>query len=184
MNEKSPFALLHLEDIFQLLCRGRHICAEDGNIYFALHDNAAAFEDLFTHLGFKMEVHSRDFYYFRGGKSLSNRSERMALFIFILMEHLDGQGEAVEEGILTKKFSISELPHLGSKRYRSYMKEIGIADDEGLSGIVANLEKFGFAQRKGDTFRFRSPVYRFFDICGEIAQEANQSTVRKKEQVL
>jgi hypothetical protein len=184
MNEKSPFSLPHLEEIFQLLCRGRHVCAEDGSIYFALHDNAAAFEDLFTHLGFKMEVHSRDFYYFRGGKSLSNRSERMALFIFILMEHLDGQGEAVEEGILTKTFSISELPHLGSKRYRSYMKEIGIADDEGLSGIVANLEKFGFAQRKGDTFRFRSPVYRFFDICGAIVQEANQSTVHEKEQIL
>lgn len=184
MNNKSPFALPHLEEIFQLLCRGRHVCAEDGNIYFALHDNAAAFEELFTHLGFKMEVHSRDFYYFRGGKSLSTKSERMALFIFILMEHLDGQGEAVEEGILTKTFSIADLPHLCSERYRSYMEEIGIEDDDGLSSIVASLEKIGFAQRKGDTFRFRSPVYRFFDICGAIVQEANQSTTDEKEQVL
>ena len=108
----------------------------------------------------------------------------MALFIFILMEHLDGQGEAVEEGILTKTFSIVDLPHRSSKRYRSYMEEIGIADDEGLLGIVAKLEKFGFAQRKGDTFRFRSPVYRFFDICGAIVQKANQSTTDEKEQVL
>ena len=50
------------------------------------------------------------------------------------------------------------------------MKESGIADHDGLEGVVNNLEKFGFAVRKGGSFRFRSPVYRFFDICHAILQ--------------
>jgi hypothetical protein len=183
MSEASPFNLPYLEEIFQHLCRGRHICVEDGNIYFALHDNAAAFQDLFNHLGFEMEVHSRDFYYFKGGKSLSGRSEKMALFIFILMEYLEGQGESVEEGILTKTFSISELPHFSTERYRGYMKEIGIEDSDGLAAIVSNLDKFGFAQRRGDIFRFRSPIYRFFDICSSIVHEGEKSDSGEREPI-
>lgn len=71
MSETSPFALPYLAEIFQLLCRGRHICIEDGNIYFALHDDPKSYEELFKNLGFELEVHSREFYYFHGGKSLS-----------------------------------------------------------------------------------------------------------------
>ena len=94
----------------------------------------------------------------------------MALFIFILMEFLEGQGEPVAEGILTKEFSINDLPHFSTERYRLYMKESGITDRDGLETVVNNLEKFGFAVRKGGTFRFRAPVYRFFDICHTILQ--------------
>lgn len=181
MSDTSPYNLPHLEEIFQHLCRGRHICSEDGNLYYALQDNTDAYHDLFSHLGFSMEVHSRDFYYFKGGKSLSGRSEKMALFVFILIEYLEGQGEPVEEGILNKSFMIGELPHFSSERYQSYMKEIGIDDSDDLHGIISNLEKFGFAQRKGDSFRFRSPVYRFFDICSTIVRESEKNDSIDKE---
>lgn len=181
MSETSPFALPYLKEIFQQLRKGQHICAEDGNIYFALHDNASVYQDLFSHLGFKMEVHSRDFYYFSGSENLSDTSTKMALFIFILMEYLEGQGESVQEGILTKTFSINELPHFNTERYRSYMKEIGVEDFDGLAGIVSKMEKFGFAQRHGDTFRFRSPVYRFFDICSSMIQESEKSSLLDME---
>jgi hypothetical protein len=182
MTDVSPYALPHLEEIFQKLCRGRHICAEDGTIYHALHDNAASFVELFNHLGFHMETHPRDFYYFRGGKSLSETSARMALFIFILMEHLEGQCEPVEESMLTKKFSIDELPHFNKERYRLYMKESGVEDIDALAGVINSLEKFGFALQRGDSFRFRAPVYRFFDICHTILKQ-DQTTTPKEESV-
>jgi len=54
------------------------------------------------------------------------------------------------------------------------MKESGIADHDGLEGVVSQLERFGFAVRKGGFFRFRSPVYRFFDICHSILQADQQ----------
>ena len=92
----------------------------------------------------------------------------MAVFVFILMEFLANQGEAVEQGIITKTFALEELPHLKSDRYRTYMKEAGIEDEEDLVNVVNNLERYGFAQKKQGSFRFRAPIYRFFDVCHRI----------------
>ena len=98
----------------------------------------------------------------------------MALFVFILMEFLEGQGEAVAESILTKEFDLADMPHFSTERYRLYMKESGILNEEDLEKVVNNLVRFGFAVRRGGAFRFRSPVYRFFDICHSILQADQQ----------
>lgn len=169
---ENPCDLPFLDEMFRSLSRGRHICAEDGKLYHALYDNFDLYHKLFDVLGFRLEAHPRDFYYFRGekDKSISDASSRMALFIFILMEFLEGQGEPVAESILIREFTIADMPHFSTERYRIYMKESGIADHDGLEGVVNNMDRFGFAVRKGGAFRFRSPVYRFFDICHSILQ--------------
>ena len=64
---ENPCDLPYLDEIFQRLCRGRHICAEDGNYYHALYDNYDLYQQLFDRLGFRLESHPRDFY-FSGGK--------------------------------------------------------------------------------------------------------------------
>ena len=168
--ESSPFALPHLAEIFNELRRGRHLCAEDGVLFYDLRDNLDAFSDLFRQLGFRLEAHSRDFYYFRGEGSLSDTSSRMAVFFFILLESLAGRGEAGEEGMMGGPFAIAALPHLTSDRYRTYMHEVGVDDEEGLLNVVRNLERFGFLQRREGSFRFRAPAYRFFDLCMEILE--------------
>jgi hypothetical protein len=172
MTPGSPFALPKLKEVFEVLRRGRHLCPEDGDLYWALRDHLEAFTDLFSHLGFRLVAHPRDFFYFEGEGSLSEVSARMALFLFILIEHLADQGLAVEEGLMTRAFSLPELPHLGSDRYRAYLKEAGVEGEEGLEGILKNLERFGFARRTGGTgFRFRPPAYRFLDLCHEVLRK-------------
>jgi len=169
MKKDSPFALPQLEAIFDALRRGRHLCSEDGKSFFALRDNLEDFRDLFNHLGFHLVVHPRDFFYFRGKDSLSPQGSRMAVFIFILIEALADQGEPVVETLMTKTFTIGDLPHLKSARYRAYLKEIDITEEDGLRRIVQHLDRFGFVQKLTDnTFRFRSPAYRFFDACSQI----------------
>ena len=70
---------------------------------------------------------------------------------------------------MTRTFSIPELPHLKGARYRAYLKEAGASDEDELRGIVRQLERFGFIQRHSeDSFTFRTPAYRFFDVCIEI----------------
>ncbi len=165
MNATSPYALPYLEEIFRKLRRGEHICAEDGESYYALCKDIDLYIDLFRQLGFRLEYHPRNFYYFKGEGILSDASSRLALFVFILMEYIEGKGEPIVDTLLTKNFVIDELPHLTSDRYRAYMKEAGVEDSEGLENIVNSLGRLGFAQRKGNTFRFRVPIYRFFDIC-------------------
>ncbi len=177
MNPESDSNLPNLKEVFDRLRRGRHICAEDGVLYHALRDNAAAFSDLFKQLGFRLENHPKDFFYFHGEGDLSETTSRMAVFVFILMEFLANQGEAVEQGIITKTFSFEELPHLKSERYRTYMKEAGVEDEEGLSNVVNNLERYGFAQKRQGSFRFRAPIYRFFDVCHRILKLDENSSI-------
>ena len=93
----------------------------------------------------------------------------MADFVFILIETLSDQGEPVVDTLMTRTFSVPDLPHLKGARYRAYLKEAGATDEDDLRGILRQLERFGFIQRHtDDTFIFRTPAYRFFDVCIEI----------------
>ncbi|MHB8765221.1 MAG: condensin complex protein MksE [Deferrisomatales bacterium] len=173
MTDPSPFALPRLKEVFEALRRGRHLCPEDGDLYWALHDHRDAYQDLLSRLGFRLAAHPRGFFYVEGEGSLSDASARMALFLFVLIEHLADQGAPVEEGLMTRTFALADLPHLASDRYRAYLKEAGAEGEEGLEGIVRNLERFGFAQRTGGgSFRFRTPAYRFLDLCHRVLADA------------
>ncbi|KAF0189322.1 MAG: hypothetical protein FD168_577 [Desulfobulbaceae bacterium] len=169
MSPPSAFDLPQLEEIFDALRRGRHLCAADGKPYWALRDNLTDYQDLFQYLGFHLQEHPRDFFYFRGKDNLSPQASRMAVFVFILIESLSDQGEPVVDTLMTRVFAISELPHLKSARYRAYLKEAGASGEEDMLKIVSSLERFGFVQRSTDeSFTFRTPAYRFFDVCIEI----------------
>lgn len=176
MKQESPFALPHLGEIFDALRRGRHLCPEDGKLFWALRDHLEEFQDLFQNLGFHLVVHSRDFFYFRGKDSLSPQGSRMAVFNFILIEALADGGEPVVDTLMTKTFTIGELPHLKSARYRAYLKEIDATGEDDLRRIVQNLDRLGFVQKLTDeTFRFRAPAYRFFDACTQILATQQKS---------
>jgi Condensin complex protein MksE len=166
---KSPFELPYLAAIFNDLRRGRHICAEDGVLFSTLRDHFDSFSDLFRNLGFSLESHSRDFYYFRSSEgSLSDSASRMAVLFFILVETASGKGEAVEDSIMSGTFEIGDLPVFKSDRYRMYMHEAGVDDEEGLMNVIRSMERLGFVQRRERSFRFRVPAYRLFDLCVQI----------------
>ena len=93
----------------------------------------------------------------------------MAVFVFILIESLSDQGEPVVDTLMTRTFSVPDLPHFKSARYRAYLKEASATSDDDLRKIVGHLERFGFVQRQtDDSFSFRTPAYRFFDVCIDI----------------
>ncbi|WP_437656590.1 condensin complex protein MksE [Sorangium sp. So ce1182] len=171
---ENRFALPQLKDVFRQLSRGRHICREDGDPYWALRDRTAEFTDLFEQLGFQLRHHARDFFYF-DGEDLSEAGERMTVFMFVLVEHIGDQGTTIEEGLMQRDWSISHLPHLTSDRYRELMTRVGVPDEKGLRGVVMSLDRLGFVEQLGgDAFRFRRPTYRFLDLCVEIARSSER----------
>ena len=178
----GTYDLPYLSEIFDALRRGRHLCATDGKLFRALRDNIEEYQHLFQALGFKLEVHNRDFYYFRGKDSLSPQASRMAVFVFILIETLSDQGEPVVDSLMTRTFSVSELSHLRSARYRAYMKEAGVTTEDDLRGILRQLDRFGFIKRHSEnSFSFSTPAYRFFDVCIEIL--SREETQKSEEHV-
>ena len=167
---ESRFALPHLDKVFRLLGRGRHICLEDGEPYWALHDNKDDFVELFAQLGFHLMHHAHGFFYF-DGDDLSEAGERMAVFMFVFVEYLGDQGLSVEEGLMQREWPMAQLPHLTSDRYREVMAAVDVTDEKSLRGVVQSLDRFGFAEQMGaDAFRFKRPAHRFLDLCLSIPQ--------------
>jgi DNA-binding LacI/PurR family transcriptional regulator len=169
--------LPQLAEVFEALRRGRHICANDGELYHALKQHSEDYRQLFEKLGFKLVQHARDFFHFADASNFTETASRMALFIFILVEHLADHGMTVEEAIMTNRFDYATLPHLKSERYQTYMREAGVTTHEELIAIVRTMERYGFTRRLGaDTFAFNVPVYRFLDLCMNMAEQAEKET--------
>jgi hypothetical protein len=166
-----------MAEIFDALRKGRHVCSEDGGLFLALRDNRDAYEMLFTNLGFDFQEHSRGFFYFRGDSQLSEGAERMAVFMFVLIEALATQGHPVEEALMTRRFNLNELPHFQGERSRQYMKEVGVGSADDLPALLKNMGRLGFAEVAPDrTFRFRVPVCRFLELCTDfIAKDEEDS---------
>ena len=167
MSDK--YELPHLSEIFQVLQAGKHISFQDGTIFFALQDKLDDFIAIFSALGFELVSHPKDFYYFRmKGKTNTDSTKQIALFIFLLIEHLDRRENDLESALMDNRFHLNTLPHLKTERYRELMREVKITDEEGLVSVIANMQRYGIAITYGrSSFEFRSPVYRFFDLCAE-----------------
>jgi len=174
MNDNAPASLPRLKEIFRQLSAGRHISVEDGVVYQDMLKHEEAFKSLFSNLGFWMEKHPRGFFYFRGEERVSERAALMALFMFILVDHLAGRGAPIEESIMTNEFAINELPHLTAERYAMLMKDGGIADHEALEKLLKRMERLGFVACKNGRMRFRTPAYRLLDLCLQIHQETHE----------
>lgn len=160
-----------LKDIFEALRQGRHLCRADGTLYQQLDDHQAVYTHLFDQLGFELRKHTRDFYYFYAPNPLGDRSKRIAVFMFILIQSVTDQGQSIEEALMNQQFTYDELPHLSSARYQEIMAQLDVSDTDDLASIVTSMTRMGFADRINDqTFAFRTPVYRFLDICQDIAR--------------
>lgn len=165
-----------LGEIFEALRRGRHLSVKDGDLFHALKQNEEKFTGLFEALGFKLEHHARDFYYFHDASNFTDLSARMAVFLFILVESLADRGEVVADVLMTRRFVLAELPHLQGERYQAYMREAGIVTPEDLAGVVRTFERFGFARRlDAESFVFEAPAYRFLDLCLDLAATAPET---------
>jgi hypothetical protein len=171
-EQEQVIDLPNLASVFEALRRGRHICMSDGALYAALKSNVEKFRVLFSQLGFELQHHPRDFFYFVDRGNFTDLSARMSVFMFILIEDLADHGDAIEETLMSRHFRFSDLPHLTGDRYRKLMREAGVTDPIEVEHLVRAMERFGFVERlQDDSFTFRPPAYRFLDLCIQMAAD-------------
>lgn len=169
----KPSEIPMLEEIFERLRRGEHICPEDGEVYRALDAHAAELAELFGGLGFRLVRHRADFFHFTAPERFSPTGARVAVFAFILVEWLAGRGETVERAVMEEPFAVEDLPHLESRRYRRFMADVDVADASGMDNLLRQLERLGFVRFVSDgVLRFRRPAYRLLDLCAEVARRS------------
>jgi len=160
--------LENLGKIFDSLSRGRHISYVDGDLFESLNKAPGEYRALFMDLGFELVASSRGFYYFdgSGGRGLSSSVNRIALFVYIFVEHSADHGEGITDAVGNGLHRLSAMPHLDSERYRKYLKNVGVETAEHLSDILRQMDNMGFVRKiDEDQFRFLPPVYRIIDAC-------------------
>ena len=102
---------------------------------------------------------------------VNKTAQRLALFTFILVEHLADQGRdplAVLDG---GSLGRDELPALLEK-YRDLLLQAEVTtQDELEEKVMRRLTQLGFASEDNGIYRFLAPMHRFLDVCLSVQQD-------------
>lgn len=170
-----------LDSIFQLLSRGRHISIEEGEVWQLLNNSTSDYQEVFAALGFELVSDSRGYFYFHGSsRGLSDGTEKVALFVYVLVDWLADNGDNILESLFTTDFDANALPHLSNGRYNGYMSQVSVGDMKDLNLIIKNMSNLGFAkivEQEPLKFRFLSPIWRMLETCLNNNLEVNEQSV-------
>lgn len=163
----------NLDELFKELSRGRHISAQDGDLYSLLEQRPDDYILIFGKLGFDLIHDARGFYFFAGSnRGNADGVQKLALFVYIMIDWLADSGESITEAFAGKLFVVDSLPHLSSERYRTYLAHLDVSSPNDLADIIRRMDNLGFAKQSGQgTFRFLPPVHRIVDACLAIKTE-------------
>jgi hypothetical protein len=163
-----------LAPIFRELFKGYHVSRRDAELYSQLSNLQDAYRALFKALGYELVCDPRGFYYFvpeQIGAQVNKTAQRLALFTFIIVEHLADQGRdplAVLDG---GSLGRDELPPLLEK-YRELFLQAEVQTQEELEEkVMRRMTQLGFASEDNGTYRFLPPMHRFLDVCLSVQQD-------------
>ena len=169
LNELSQLA-----PIFRELFKGYHVSHRDAELYSQLSNQQDQYRALFKALGFELVCDTRGFYYFvpeQMGAQVNKTAQRLALFTFIIVEHLADQGRdplAVLDG---GSLGRDELPALLEK-YKDLFLQAEVTTQEELEEkVMRRLTQLGFASEDNGVYRFLAPMHRFLDVCLSVQQD-------------
>ena len=166
--------LSQLTPIFRELFKGYHISQRDAELYSQLSNLQDAYRALFRAMGFELVCDSRGFYYFvpeQMGAQVNKTAQRLALFTFIIVEHLADQGRdplAVLDG---GSLGRDELPPLLEKYRDLFLQAEVQTQDELEEKVMRRLTQLGFASEDNGIYRFLPPMHRFLDVCLSVQQD-------------
>lgn len=167
-----------LDLAFQSLSLGRHITIEDGEVWQLLNKSISEYQAVFSALGFELVNDSRGFFYFHGSnRGLSDGIEKLALFVYVLVDWLADNGNNVIESLFGKEYAADALPHLTNDRYKGYMAQVSVNDQKDLNGVIKKMNNLGFAKvtdQEPMKFRLLSPIWRMLETCLNSSLDASE----------
>jgi len=169
LNELSQLA-----PIFRELFKGYHVSRRDAELYSQLSNQQDQYRALFKALGFELVCDTRGFYYFvpeQMGAQVNKTAQRLALFTFIIVEHLADQGRdplAVLDG---GSLGRDELPPMLEKYRDLFLQAEVQTQDELEEKVMRRLTQLGFASEDNGIYRFLPPMHRFLDVCLSVQQD-------------
>ncbi len=160
--------MTQLAAAFRDLFKGYHISRSEPECYAQLSSMQDQYRALFRALGFELVCDPRGFYYFvpeQMGAQVNKTAQRLALFTFILVEHLADQGRDPLSVLDGGTIGRDELPALLDK-YRDLFLQAEVTTHEELEDkVIRRLTQLGFAEDSNGVYRFLPPMHRFLDVC-------------------
>lgn len=160
--------MTQLSAIFRELFKGYHLSRSEPECYAQLSTMQDQYRALFKALGFELVCDPRGFYYFvpeQMGAQVNKTAQRLALFTFILVEHLADQGRDPLSVLDGGTIGRDELPALLEK-YRDLFLQAEVTTHEELEEkVIRRLTQLGFAEDSNGVYRFLPPMHRFLDVC-------------------
>jgi hypothetical protein len=160
--------MTQLAAAFRDLFKGYHISRSEPECYAQLSSMQDQYRALFKALGFELVCDPRGFYYFvpeQIAPQVNKTAQRLALFTFILVEHLADQGRDPLSVLDGGSIGRDELPALLDK-YRDLFLQAEVTTFEELEDkIIRRLVQLGFAEDSNGVYRFLPPMHRFLDVC-------------------
>jgi hypothetical protein len=166
--------LSHLAPIFRELFKGYHISRNTPELYTQLSNFQDQYRALFKALGYELTCDSRGFYYFipeQMGTQVNKTAQRLALFTFILVEHLADQGRDPLSVLDGGSLGRDELPPLLEKYCDLFIQAEVTTQDELEEKVMRRLTQLGFAGEENGVYRFLAPMHRFLDVCLSVQQD-------------
>src|SRR5437773_64830 len=170
--------LPHLRAIFEKLKTGYHLSHEDGPLHSALmSDTDNSYGNYFAAIGLTLVRHHREFFYFEAEDRdpESKLLPKVAVFSYILIDHVANQGQAVEDTLMTSTFSLRGLPHFALDSHRALLRQVELLEPDDLRGVVNYLERIGWAKWVAfEEFQFLRPFYRMLEKCLELSRLSSE----------
>lgn len=166
--------LTQLAPIFRELFKGYHISRSNPELYAQLASQQDQYRSLFKALGYELTCDSRGFYYFvpeQMGAQVNKTAQRLALFTFILVEHLADQGRDPLTVLDGGSLGRDELPALLEKYKDLFLQAEVTTQDELEEKVMRRLTQLGFASEDNGIYRFLAPMHRFLDVCLSVQQD-------------
>lgn len=163
-----------LAPIFRELFKGFHISRRDPEMYAQLSNAQDQYRTLFKALGFELVCDTRGFYYFvpdQAAAQVNKTAQRLALFTFILVEHLADQGRDPVAVLDGGSLGRDELPSMLEKYRDLFLQAEVQTQDELEEKIMRRMTQLGFAAEETGIYRFLPPMHRFLDVCLSVQQD-------------
>lgn len=173
-----------LAPIFRELLKGFHISRREPELYAQLSNLQDAYRTLFKALGFELVCDTRGFYYFvpeQMGAQVNKTAQRLALFTFIMVEHLADQGRDPLSVLDGGSLGRDELPALLEKYRDLFLQAEVQTQDELEEKILRRLTQLGFASEDNGIYRFLPPMHRFLDVCLAVQQDRDLAATLHSE---
>lgn len=169
--------LQQLQEIHRRLASGYHISEQDLPLWQSLTTQQAAFEALFTALGYQLVADVRGFFYFAGSDNtpyMGKTARRFALTVYALIEYFADGGRDPVAALLDETLDRGHCTEL-LKRHKALFEALEIITPQELEEqVLRRLVRFGFGREVSGGVRLQAPIQRFVDAVLELGQASDE----------